>query len=110
MTEEEKLKSSLGFGGIIVLGLIVVVILSLVGLIFPGEILPYPSEILIGILVIALIALIVVICMWRSKVDDRRKEENDKVDELLRKGFETLGDNDDEAKKLAEMYYNNEEK
>ena len=109
MTEEEKLKRSPGCGGIIALGLIVIVILALVGLIFPGDLLPYPSEILIGILVIAAIALIIVICMWRSKVRDKRKEEDDKADELLRKGFETLGDKDDEAARLAEKYYNNNE-
>ena len=106
MTEEEKLKRSPGCGGIIALGLIVIVILALVGLIFPGDILPYPSEVLIGILVIAAIALIITICMWRSRVKDRKKEEDDKADELIRKGFETLGDKDDEAAKLAQKYYN----
>ena len=109
MTEEEKLKKSPGCGSIIALGLVVIMILSLVGLIFPGDILPYPSEILIGILVIAAIALIITICMWRSKVKDRKKEDDDKADALLRKGFETLGDKDDEAARLAEKYYNNEE-
>ena len=109
MTEEEKLKRAPGCGSIIVLGLIVIVILALAGLIFPGDILPYPSEILIGILVIAAIALIITICMWRSRVKERKKEEDDKADELLRKGFKTLGDQDDEAAKLAEKYYNNEE-
>ena len=109
MTEEEKLRKSLGCGGIIALGLIVIMILALVGLIFPGDILPYPSEILIGILVIAAIALIITICMWRSRIKDRRKEEDDKADELLRKGFETLGDKDDEASRLAEKYYTDEE-
>ena len=108
MTEEDKLKRAPGCGSIIALGLIVIVILALVGLIFPGDILPYPSEILIGILVIAAIALIITICMWRSKIKDRQKEENDKADELLRKGFETLGDKDDEASKLAKKYYDNE--
>ena len=109
MTEEEKLMKSPGCGSIIALGLIIIVIMSLLGLIFPGDILPYPSEILIGILVICAIALIIMIIMWRSGVKDRKKEEDDKADELLRKGFETLGDKDDEAAKLAEMYYNNEE-
>ena len=109
MTEEEKLKQSPGCGTLIMLGLIGIVILSLVGLIFPGDILPYPSEILIGLLVIAAIALIVTICMWRSRVKDKKKEEDDKADELLRKGFETLGDKDDEASRLAEQYYNDEE-
>ena len=109
MTEEDKLKQSPGCGGLIILGLIVIVILSLVGLIFPGDILPYPSEILIGILVISAIALIISVCMWRSRVKDRKQEENDKADQLLRRGFETLGDKDDEAARLAEKYYNNEE-
>ena len=109
MTEEEKLKRSPGCGGIIALGLIVIVILALVGLIFPGDILLYPSEILIGILVVAITALIITICMWRSRVKDRKKEDDDKTDELLRKGFETLGDKDDEASRLAEKYYQDEE-
>jgi len=107
MTEEEKLKRSPGCGGIIALGLIAIVILSLVGLIFPGDILPYPNEILIGMLVVAVIALVITVCMWRSKVRDRKKEEDDKADELLRKGFETLSDKDDEAARLAEKYYSN---
>ena len=109
MTEEEKLKKAPGCGSVIVLGLVVIMILSLVGLIFPGDVLPYPNEILIGVLVVAAIALIVTICIWRSKMKDKQKAEDDKADELLRKGFETLGDKDDEATKLAEMYYNNEE-
>lgn len=109
MTEEEKLKRAPGCGSLIALGLIVIMILSLVGLIFPGDILPYPSEILIGILVIAAIGLIITICMWRSRVKDRKKEEDDKADKLLRKGFDTLGDKDDEAARLAEKYYNDDE-
>ena len=104
MTEEDKLKQSPGCGSLIILGLIVIVILSLVGLIFPIDILPYPNEILIGVLVIAAIALIIAICMWRSRVKDRQKEADDKADNLLRQGFETLGEMDDEAIKLAEKY------
>ena len=108
MTEEEKLKRSPGCGGLIMLGLIGIVILSLVGLIFPGDILPYPSEILIGILVIATIALIVAIAMWRRRVKDRQKEEDDKADNLLRQRLETLSEQDDEAVKLAEKYKESE--
>ena len=108
MTEEEKLKQSPGCGGLIMLGLIGIVILSLVGLIFPGDLLPYPNEILIGVLVIAAIALVITICMWRSKVKDRKKEEDDKADNLLRQRFETLGGQDDAATKLAKKYKNEE--
>jgi len=90
------------------LGLIAIVLLSLVGLIFPGDILPYPNEILIGILVVAAIALVVTFFMWRGRVKDKQKEADDKADELLRKGFETFGDVDDEAAKLAEKYYSEE--
>ena len=104
VTEEEKLKQSFGCGGLIILGLIGIVLLSLVGLIFPTDILPYPNEILIGILVIGSVALIIAICMWRSRVNDRQKEADDKADNLLRQGFETLGEQDDEAAKLAEKY------
>jgi len=104
MTEEERLNNSPGCGGLIALGLIIIVILSLIGLIFPVEILPYPNEILMGILVISTIALIVTICMWRSRVKDRQKEANDKADNVLRQQIETLGSQDDEAVKLAEKY------
>jgi Na+/melibiose symporter-like transporter len=109
MTEEEKLRKSPGCGGIIGLGLIAIILLSLVGLIFPGDILPYPNEILIGILVVAAIALVITIVMWRSRVKDKQKEEDDKADALLRKGFDTLGDKDDEAARLAEQYYSNDD-
>ncbi|MCL2571556.1 MAG: hypothetical protein FWE11_04055 [Defluviitaleaceae bacterium] len=104
MTEEEKLKQAPGCGTFIMLGLIGIVILSLVGLIFPGDILPYPSEILIGVLVIAAIALVVTILMLRSKVKDKKKEEDDKAENMLRQRFETLSNQDDEATKLAEKY------
>jgi len=110
MTEEEKLRQSPGCGSLIMLGLIGIVLLSLVGLIFPGDILPYPNEILIGILVIATIALVIAIFMWRGRVKDRQKEEDDKADKLLRDGFETLGDKDDEASRLAEKYYSDDSK
>jgi len=104
MTEEDKLRQAPGCGSFITGGLILIVLASLVGLIFPVDILPYPSEILIGILVIASISLVVAILMWRSRIKDRQKAEDDKADALLRKGFKTLGDKDDEASKLAEKY------
>ena len=104
MTEEEKLKNAPGCGTFIMLGLIGIVLLSLVGIIFPVEILPYPDEILIVVLVIAVIAIIITALMLRSKARDRKKEADDAADELLRKGFETLGDKDDEASKLAKLY------
>ena len=110
MTEEDKLRQSPGCGSFIMMGLIGIVLLSLVGLIFPADILPYPNEILIGILVISAIALIVSICMWRGRVKDKQKEEDDKADKLLRDGFETLGDKDDEASRLAEKYYKDDKK
>ena len=68
----------------------------------------YPNEILIGILVIAAIALIVKICMWRSRVKDRRQEENEKADNFLRQNHQTLSEQDDEAFKLAEKYKESE--
>ena len=108
MTEEEKLKQSPGCGSLIILGLIGIVILSLVGLIFPVVILPYPNEILIGVLVIAAIALIVATCMWRSRAKDKKKEEDDKADNMLRQRLETLGEQDDKAIKLAEKYSSEE--
>jgi len=60
------------------------------------------------VLVIAVIALTITFFMWQGKVKDRKKEEDDKADELLRKGFETWGDKDDEASRLAEKYYSEE--
>ena len=104
MTEEDKLRQAPGCGTVIMGGLILIVLASLAGLIFPGDILPYPSEILIGLLVIASVALVISIIMWRTRVKDRKKAEDDKADALLRKGFTTLGDKDDKASKLAEKY------
>jgi len=104
MTEEEKLRQAPGCGTFIMLGLIGIVILSLVGLIFPVDILPYPNEILIGILVVGAIALVITILMQRSKMKDNEKEEDDKAENMLRQRFETLSDQDDEATKLAEKY------
>ena len=109
MTEEERLNQAPGCGSLIMLGLIGIVMLSLAGLIFPVEILPYPNEILIGILAVAVVALIIAAFMWRSKRRDKQQEENDKADKLLRDGFETLGDMDDEASRLAKQYYDNDE-
>ena len=104
MTEEEKLKQAPGCGTLLMLGLVGIVILSLVGLIFPVDILPYPNELLIGILAIAAIALVVTVFMWRGKVKDKQKEANDKADNMLRQRLETLSQQDDEAFKLAEKY------
>ena len=109
MTEEDKLKQAPGCGTAIMLGLIVIVILSLIGVIFPGDILPYPREMMIGILVIAVIALVIAVFMWRGKVKDRKQAEDDKADALLQKGFETWGDTDDEASRLAELYKDDDE-
>jgi len=104
MTEEDKLKQAPGCGSVILLGLIVVVILSLVGIIFPGDVLPYPREILIGIFVIATIALVVAVFMWWGRRKDKQKEADEKADALLQKGFDTWGDDDDEAARLAKLY------
>jgi len=109
MTEEDKLRQAPGCGSVIMVGLIVIVLASLAGIIFPGDILPYPTEILAGILVVAAIALVVSFFMWRERVKDRKKAEDDKADELLRKGFDTLSDKYDEATRLAEQYYNDKE-
>ncbi|MCL2016654.1 MAG: hypothetical protein FWG68_10460 [Defluviitaleaceae bacterium] len=105
MTEEEKLNRAPGCGSFIMAGLIIIVILALVGIIFPYEILPYPTEILAVVAVVAAIALIIYILMLRSRAKDRKKAADDKADELLRRGFQTLGDADDEASRLAEKYY-----
>ena len=104
MTEEQQLKSAPGCGTFIIIGLIVIVLLSLAGIIFPIEILPYPTVILVGVLIIAAIALIIAFFIRRAHLKDLKKEADDKADQLLRQGFETLGDMDDEAHKLAEKY------
>ena len=108
MTEEQKLKQAPGCGSFIMFGLVIIVLLSLAGLVFPVDILPYPNEILIGVLAISAIALIIAFFMRRSRVRDKQKEEDDKADNLLRQGFETLGDIDDEARKLAKKYEDGE--
>ena len=104
MTEEQKLNQAPGCGTFIIGGLIVIVLLSLVGVIFPLEILPYPSELLFGVLVIALIALSIALLMWRRRVKDAKEEQDNQADNLLRTGLNTVGDQDDEASKLAEKY------
>lgn len=104
MTEEDKLKNSIGCGSVIMLGLIVVVLLSLVGAIFPMEILPYPREILLAIAIVGAVALVVAIAMWRGKRKDKIQEANDQADKMLREQLHTLGDKDDAAHKLAEKY------
>ncbi|MCL2387741.1 MAG: hypothetical protein FWC89_09380 [Defluviitaleaceae bacterium] len=110
MTEEEKLKQSPGCGSVIMLGLIAIVILSLVGIIFPSDVLPYPTEILVGVLIVAGIALVITFFMWRGRVKDRKKAEDDKADELLRKGFETLSHKHDEAARLEKYYSDDTDK
>ena len=104
MTEEEKLKSSIGCGSVILIGLIIVVILSLVGLVFPVDVLPYPDEILVFIFIISTVALLIAFFMWRRKVKDKQQEENDIADNLLRQRHEELGKIDDEAVKLSKKY------
>jgi len=105
MTEEDKLRRAPGCGVFIMVGLIGIVVLSLFGLIFPGDILPQSNEILIGVIVIGSIAAIIAFFMWRRTVKDRQEAEDAKADALLRRGFETLGDKDDEASRLAAKYY-----
>ena len=104
MTEEEKLKSSLGCGSLIILGLIAIVLLSLAGVIFPIELLPYPTEILVGVLVIAMIALVIFLLMAWGKRKEKQREADAKADQFLRQHHHTLGHQDDEATKLAEKY------
>ena len=104
MTEEEKLARAPGCGTFIMAGLIGIVLLSLAGILFPIDLLPYPTEILIVILIVSVVALIVAFFMWRGKKRDQQQAEDDKADQLLRQGFETLGDKDDEAARLAKLY------
>ena len=104
MTEEQQLQSAPGCGTLIMGGLIIIVLLSLVGIIFPLEILPYPRTILIGVLVVSTVALVIAFFMRRAHKWDMQKEANDRADQLLRQGFDTLGDMDSEAHKLAEKY------
>jgi len=110
MTEEERLNRAPGCGTFIMAGLVGIVLLALVGIIFPGDLLPYPTEILVGILVAAVIALCVAFFMWRGRVRDRKKAEEEQADALLRKGFDTWGDVDDEAARLADLYKDEDDK
>jgi len=109
MTEEQQLKSAPGCGTFIMGGLIIIILLSLAGIIFPIEILPYPRTVLIGISVICAIALVVAFFMRRAHKRDMQKEADDRADQLLRQGFDTLGDMDSEAHKLAEKYGDTDE-
>jgi len=109
MSEEQQLRSAPGCGSFIMLGLIAIVLLSLVGLIFPVEILPYPQPVLIGVMVVAAVALVIAFFMRRAHKRDTQQEADDKADRLLHQGFDTLGEIDSEAHKLAEKYNNNED-
>jgi len=104
MTEEDKLKNAPGCGTLIMGGIIIIIILSLVGIIFPDDVLPYPTEILVAVLIVAVVALIVGIFMLRRKKKDDQDEMDNKADEILRTGLKTMGDADDEASKLAQQY------
>jgi len=109
MTEEQQLKSAPGCGTLIMGGLIIIVLLSLVGIIFPLEILPYPRTVLVGILAVSAVALVIAFFLRRAHKRDMQKEADDRAAQLLRQGFDTLGDMDSEAHKLAEKYGNGED-
>jgi len=104
MNEEQQLRSLPGCGTFIMLGLTAIVLLSLVGIIFPVEILPYPRPVLIGIMVAAAISLVIAFLMRRAHKRDMQEESDNRADQLLRKGFETLESVDSEAHKLAQKY------
>jgi len=108
MNEEQQLRSAAGCGTFIMLGLIAIVLLSLAGIIFPVEILPYPRPILIGVMAVSAVALVIAFLMRRAHKRDMQKEADDRADQLLRQGFDTLGDTDCEANKLAELYKDEE--
>lgn len=108
MNEEQQLRFAPGCGTFILLGLIAIVLLSLVGIIFPVEILPYPRPVLIVIMAVSVVALVIAFLMRRAHKRDMQKEFDDRADQLLRQGFDTLGDIDSEAHKLAEKYKDDE--
>jgi len=104
MNEEQQLRSAPGCGTFIMLGLIAIALLSLVGIIFPLEILPYPRTVLAGVMAVAAVALVIAFLMRRAHKRDMQKESDDRAEQLLRKGFDTIGDMDSEAHKLAQKY------
>ena len=104
MNEEQQLRTAPGCGTFIMLGLTAIVLLSLVGIIFPVEILPYPRPVLIGIMAVAAVALVIAFLMGRTHKRDMQEESDNRADQLLRQGFDTLSDVDSEAHKLAEKY------
>ena len=104
MTEEEKLRSAPGCGSFIMLGLIGIVLLSLVGIIFPLDILPYPRSVLIGILIAAAVALGIFILIRRGDKREGQQAKDDHADQILRQTHHTLGHGDDEATRLAQEY------
>jgi len=109
MNEEQQLRSAPGCGTFIMLGLIAIVLLSLVGIIFPVEILPYPRSVLIGVMAVSAVTLVIAFFMRRAHKRDMQKEADDRADQLLRQGFESLGDiMDSEAHKLAKKYEDEE--
>ena len=108
MTEEQQLRSAPGCGTFIMLGLIAIVLLSLVGIIFPVEILPYPRPVLIGVMAVSAVALVIAFLMRRAHKRDMQKEADDKADQMLRKGFDSLGNIDSDAHKLADKYKDKE--
>ena len=108
MSEEQRLKSAPGCGTFIMFGLIAILLLSLVGAIFPIEILPYPRSVLIGIAVVSGIALVIAFLMRRANKRDLQQEKDDSADQLLRQGFEMLGGTlDNEASELAKQAAHN---
>jgi len=108
MNEEQQLRSAPGCGTFIMLGLIAIVLLSLVGIIFPVEILPYPRPVLTGIMAVSAVALVIAFLIRRAHKRDMQQEADDRADQLLRKGFDTMGDMDSEAHKLAKKYKDEE--
>jgi len=104
MSEEQQLRSAPGCGTFIMGGLIAIVLLSLVGIIFPVEILPYPRSVLIGIMAVSAVALVIAFLMRRANKQDMQKEADDRADQLLHRGFDTIESTDSEAHKLAEQY------
>jgi len=108
MNEEQQLRSAPGCGTFIMLGLIAIVLLSLVGIIFPVEILPYPRSVLIVIMAVSVVALVIAFLMRHAHKRDMQKEADDRADKLLRQGFDTMGDMDSEAYKLAKKYTDEE--
>ena len=105
MTEEERrLKGGVSFGQLLVAALILLVGLALFGLVFPGDVLPQSTTVLLVVVLVGIPAIVIAVLMRRRVKRDVQDAEDSAADALLRRGFDTMADKHDEAARLAALY------